>query len=57
MGSFRLQRRILQPERYYNPAIWSKMKFEDCGNLTKDDIRFFSENIYSLFVAVNEGFK
>jgi len=40
------------PERYYNPAIWSKMKFEDCGNLTKDDIRFFSENIYS---AIRSG--
>ena len=35
------------PERYYNPATWSQEKYEDAGNLTKDDIRFFSENIYN----------
>ena len=33
-------------ERYYSPAIWSELKFEDAGNLTKDDIRFFSENLF-----------
>ena len=33
------------PARYFNPAIWSEFEFADCGNLTADDVRFFSENL------------
>ena len=32
-------------ERYFNSAIWSQDKFEDSGNLTHQDSRFYSKNI------------
>ena len=32
-------------ERYFSPAIWIDKKFEDSGNLTADDVNFFSENM------------
>ena len=33
------------PERYATPAIWSQEKFEDTGNLTRDDLQFFSQRL------------
>jgi hypothetical protein len=33
-------------DRYSNKTIWLQKKFEDAGNLTKDDIRFFAENLF-----------
>ena len=32
-------------ERYFTSAIWADEKFEDCGNLTIQDMRFYSKNI------------
>tara|TARA_R110000824_G_scaffold5175_7_gene24005 strand:+ start:1111 stop:5346 length:4236 start_codon:yes stop_codon:yes gene_type:complete len=31
--------------RYSDMAVWLEKKYEDCGNITADDVRFFSENI------------
>ena len=31
--------------RYSDMAVWLEKKFEDSGNITADDVRFFSENI------------
>ena len=39
------------PKRYNEPAIWAKYKFEDSGNLTRDDIQFFSRQLKN---AINE---
>ena len=40
------------PERYSTPALWSKEQFEDSGNLTRDDIQFFSRQLKN---AINEN--
>ena len=33
------------PGRFAIPAEWIKEKYEDTGNLTRDDLRFFSQRM------------
>jgi hypothetical protein len=42
------------PERYTTPAIWSSERFEDSGNLTRDDIQFFSRQLKTA-IDENQG--
>ena len=42
------------PERYATPAIWITDRFEDSGNLTRDDIQFFSRQLKNA-IDENQG--
>ena len=42
------------PERYATPAIWINDLFEDSGNLTRDDIQFFSRQLKNA-IDENQG--
>jgi hypothetical protein len=42
------------PERYSTPAIWVANQFEDSGNLTRDDMQFFSRQLKNA-IDENQG--